>query len=79
MYSSGRVEVSACASPGSWEEKGARSVVILLVFPGSFWDKDVELVAEIAANLSVTEPNLSAKGISSRFSRSVGVVSEGLG
>ena len=79
MYSSGRVEVSACVSPGSWEEKGGRSVVILLGFPGSFWDKDVGLVAEMAANLSVAELHLSAKEISSRFSRSVGVVSEVLG
>ena len=79
MYSSGRVEVSACVSPGSWEEKGERPVVILLAFPGSFWDKDVGLVAEMAANLSVAELNLSAKEISSRFSRSVGVVPEVLG
>ena len=70
MYSSGRVEVSACVSPGSWEEKGERPVVILLVFPGSFWDKDIGLVAEL---------QLSAKGISSRFSRFVGVVPEVLG
>ena len=79
MYSSGRVEVSACVSPGSWEEKGERPVVILLAFPGSFWDKDIGLVAELAANLSVAELQLSAKGISSRFSRFVEVVHEVLG
>ena len=76
MYSSGRVEVSACVSPGSWEEKGERPVEILLAFPGSFWDKDVGLVAEMATKLSVAELQLSAKGISSR---SVGVVPEVLG
>ena len=54
-------------------------MVILLAFPGSFWDKDVGLVAEMATKLSVAELQLSAKGISSRFSRSVGVVPEVLG